>query len=250
MFLAQVAASTISHPPVHVLALLDSGAYSCFLDRIFAQVHQTSLRKLPFPTSVVVINGRPIASGNIVEESGPVHVVLNILACEISFNIISSPELPILLGLPWFELRNPEIDWRTREIKYCQLRGSTNRISTISLCQLCDKGLKEPMFVFTLLVKPSSIIQEDSTIQLTKKYHDYADAFDKRKANTLPQHQPYNCLIDLQPGKEAPWGPIYNLSPIELEVLRAYIEEYLANRFIPHSKSLADTPIFFVQKND
>ena len=106
------------------------------------------------------------------------------------------------------------------------------------------------MFVFTLLVKPLSIIQEDSTIQLTKKYHDYADAFDKRKANTLPQHRSYGCSIDLQPGKEAPWGPIYNLSPIELEVLRAYIEEYLANRFIPHSKSLADTPIFFVQKND
>ena len=40
------------------------------------------------------------------------------------------------------------------------------------------------------------------------------------------------------------------MSPTELEVLRAYIEENLANGFIRHSKSPADAPIFFVKKKD
>ena len=158
------------------------------MDRIFAQVHQISLRKLPCPASVVVIDGRLIASGNIVEESEPVRVVLDILACEISFNLISLLEHPIVLGLPWFELHNPEIDWRTREIRYRQPQGSTHRISTISLHQLREEGCKGPMFVFTVSVKPSSITKEESTIQLPKKYHHYADVFDKVKASTLPQH--------------------------------------------------------------
>ena len=79
MFLAQVAVSTKSTPPVHVLALLDSGANSCFMDRNFAQAHQISLRKLPCPTSLV-IDGRPIAFGNIIEESEPVNIVLDNLA--------------------------------------------------------------------------------------------------------------------------------------------------------------------------
>ena len=46
VFVAQVIVSTKSTPPVHVLALLDSGANSCFMDRNFAQAHQISLRKL------------------------------------------------------------------------------------------------------------------------------------------------------------------------------------------------------------
>ena len=73
MFLAQIAVNTKSYPAIHSSTLLDSGAF------------------------VVVIDGRPIASGKIIEESEPVRVFLNILACvEISFNIVSSPEHPIV----------------------------------------------------------------------------------------------------------------------------------------------------------
>ena len=102
------------------------------------------------------------------------------------------------------------------------------------MCQLHEERRKEQKFVFAVSVKTSK----------------YANIFYKVKASTLPQHQPYNCLIDLQPGKEPSWGPIYNFSPIELEVLRAYIEENLANGFIRHSKSPAGAPIFFVKKKD
>ena len=79
---------------------------------------------LPYPTPVVVIDGRPIASGKIVEESEPISVVLDNFTCVVSFNIISSPEHPIVLGLPWFELHNPDIDWRTREIQHQAGQGS------------------------------------------------------------------------------------------------------------------------------
>ena len=115
----------------------------------------------------------------------------------------------------------------------------------LSLHQLHEEGQKGPMFVFTVSVKPSSIIKEELTIQLPKMYHHYTNIFYEVKASTLPQHGPYDCPIDLQLGKQ-PRGD----SPIELEVLWAYIEENFVNRFIRHLKSLADTPIFFVKKND
>ena len=193
------------------------------MDKILTQAHQISLRKLPCPTFVVVIDGRPISSGNIVEELEPVSVALNNLACVVLFNIISNLEHPIVLGLPWFELHNPNIDWRTREIKYLQSSKSTHKISTISLHQLREEGRKESMFVFAISVKPSNTAKEESRTQLPKKYHHYADIFDKAKSSTLRHHRPYDCPIDLQPRKEPPWGPIYNLSPTELEVLRAYV---------------------------
>ena len=115
----------------------------------------------------------------------------------VSFNIISSPEQPIVLGLPWFKLH-------IREIRYLQPRGSTHKISTISLHQLCEEGRTESMFVFTISVKPSNVTKEESTIQLPKKYHHYANVFYKVKASTLPYHQPYDYPIDLQPRKEPP----------------------------------------------
>ena len=65
VFSAQVEVSTLSQHQVHVLALLDTGANSCFMDREFSLSQKISLRKLPYPASAVVIDGRPIASGNI-----------------------------------------------------------------------------------------------------------------------------------------------------------------------------------------
>ena len=60
---------------------------------------------------------------------------------------------------------------------------------------------------------------------LPTKYQEFQDVFNKDKASRLPEHRPYDCPIDLQPGKDPPWGPIYSLSPIELKVLRDYIDE-------------------------
>ena len=111
VFSSLVQVSTSSSTIIHVLALLYTSASSHFMDQDFALTHKITLEKLPCPTLVLVIDYRPIASGNIVEECEPIRVVLEELACVISFIIISSFEHPIVLGLPLFELRNPKINW-------------------------------------------------------------------------------------------------------------------------------------------
>ena len=231
------------------------------MDKEFALSQKILLRNLPCPASVIVIDGRPIESGDIVEESEPIRVVLGSFACVISFNIISSPEHPVILGLPWFELHNPEIDWKNRAINDFPLKSeskclvTTNRdskphqISLVSLRKLREEGQTNEMFVFAVMANPSSSSQGAGT-PLPSKYLDFEDIFNKAKASSLPDHRPYDCPIDLQPGKEPPWGPIYNLSPSELKALREYIDEHLANGVIRHSKSPAGAPIFFVKKKD
>ena len=44
------------------------------------------------------------------------------------------------------------------------------------------------------------------------------------------------------------YGPIYSLDPIELETLKAYIKNILANSFIRPSKSIARVFILFDKK--
>jgi hypothetical protein len=76
------------------------------------------------------------------------------------------------------------------------------------------------------------------------------DVFEKKNADTLPKHQPYDYAIELVERTQPPFGPIYNLSQNELATLHEYINENLEKGFIRHFKSLASAPILFIKKKD
>ena len=59
-----------------------------------------------------------------------------------------------------------------------------------------------------------------------------------------------NYAIKLKNGKQPTYEPIYSLGPVELEILKTYIETNLANGFIRPLKSLADALILFIYKLD
>ena len=98
VLMAQVQLSTSSCCRAIASALLDSGSNSCFIHREFAVTQNILLKNLPHPTSVTVIDGRPIASGDIIQETEPVRIVLGDLACVICFIVIHSPEQAIIVG--------------------------------------------------------------------------------------------------------------------------------------------------------
>ncbi|SLM33435.1 retrotransposon nucleocapsid protein [Lasallia pustulata] len=68
--------------------------------------------------------------------------------------------------------------------------------------------------------------------------------------NALPEHQTWDHKISIVPGKSPEKQPIYLISEAKLEVLRKYIDENKANRFIRESTSPVGYPILFVQKKD
>ena len=67
----------------------------------------------------------------------------------------------------------------------------------------------------------------------------------------LPENTGINKhTIELQNGKQPPYGPIYSPGPVELETLKTYIETHLKTGFIQPSKSPAGAPILFDKKPD
>ncbi len=67
----------------------------------------------------------------------------------------------------------------------------------------------------------------------------------------LPENTGINKhAIKLIKGKQSPYGPIYALSPVELETLKAYIKTHLKTRFIQPSKSPTGASILFDKKLD
>jgi hypothetical protein len=88
----------------------------------------------------------------------------------------------------------------------------------------------------------------DPRERLPKEYHEFMDVFSKQEADKLPPHRPYDHKIQLKEGVEPPFGPLYDMSREELQVLREYLEENLGKGFIRASKSPAASPVLFVRK--
>ena len=88
-------------------------------------------------------------------------------------------------------------------------------------------------------------------VTIPSKYADYTNVVSLNSMVKLPEHNNIkDYLIDLINNKQPPYGLIYSLKPIELEILKTYIETNLANSFITLYKSLASISILFIHKKD
>lgn len=83
---------------------------------------------------------------------------------------------------------------------------------------------------------------------ILSEYLDLAEMFSKEAANTLPEHGPQD--LNLETLGTPPFGPLYNLSQVELEVLQEYIMDNLAKGFIQPSTLSTGASIFFIKKKD
>ena len=87
---------------------------------------------------------------------------------------------------------------------------------------------------------------------LTKVFSEYVNftaIFLPNLAIELSKYIKINdCAFELVDDWEPPYGSIYSLGPVELEMLKTYIENNLANSFVKTSKSLAEASILFDKK--
>ena len=155
---------------------------------------------------------------------------------DIRFFVIDSPNSPLVLGRPWFEVHNPHVDWRT---------GRVTEWST-GCHALCLHSALTPEDGASALPPPE-------TVELSKVpaiYHDLAPVFSKESAMSLPPHRPYDCAIDLLPGAPLPSSRLYNLSLPERRAMEKYIRECLSSGLIRASSSPVAAGFFFVRKKD
>ncbi|CEP12696.1 hypothetical protein [Parasitella parasitica] len=125
-----------------------------------------------------------------------------------------------------------------------------NVISNIS-CSTPNRQLpKEKTHNSSYITEEQLVEDKEILTKLPAKYHDFKDVFSKIEADKLPPHRPYNYTIPLKPNTEVPFGPLYNLSKIELQTLYDYIQENLKKGFIVRSDSPAGAPVLFVKKKD
>ena len=82
-------------------ALLDSGSSGCFLDSELARANQNPLVRLDSPQPVVLVDGRPSSSGDIMSRTGPLGFRIDDLNDTHDFLVTRIASHDMILGLPW-----------------------------------------------------------------------------------------------------------------------------------------------------
>lgn len=105
-----------------VRALVDCGATGSFIDRDYVREHKLNTRKLSRPIAVYNVDGTANESGSISEVLDVIiryrnHSERTLLA------VTSLGKQSLLLGYDWLKEHNPEIDWKTGEVKMSRCPG-------------------------------------------------------------------------------------------------------------------------------
>ena len=83
------------------------------------------------------------------------------------------------------------------------------------------------------------------------QYQDFAKVFSEEESQRLPDHQPWDHAIDLEPDAVEHWKiKSYPMSPAEQEELDKFLTEHVAKGYLVPSKSPMASLVFFIKKKD
>jgi len=104
------------HEGVIVKALLDSGATGMFMDREMAKRHGFKITKLEKPLKVKNVDGTENSGENIMHQV-KVNVFYKNHVKRMKIDVCNLEKTEVILGMPWLQVYNPEINWETGEVK-------------------------------------------------------------------------------------------------------------------------------------
>ncbi len=179
----------------------------------------------------------------------------------------------IVLRIPFLTMSNADVDFQAWDLQWRyyitgDVLPTTRRVELIGKKEFATAVLdpEHKAFVVHVValsvdladeVHPSKRAQiahlkaDETSTEVPRKYTDFTDVFSSKLAIELSEHTGINDhAIKLVNDQQPLYDPIYSLGPVELEILKAYIENDLASTFIRPSKSPAGAPILFEKNPD
>ena len=186
--------------------------------------------------------------------------------------LVADTKFEVILGMPFLKISNADVLFDERTFTW-KTYPTNKALPTIEQVQLIDPkefviaalDVDSKTFVMYVAIREQkempvhskrqaqvgALLFDEAPTKVPAEYSDYSDVFSAENAAELPENTGMNeHAIELEEGKQPPFGPIYSLGPVELETLKTYIKTNLANGFIRPSKSPAGAPILFDRKPD
>jgi len=186
-------------------ALLDSGATGLVISEEFARRHKFKRTKLE----------RPVYVRNVDSMLNYAEPIVDIVEVEIFFkghkertliDVIKGQKWSVILGIPWLEHHNPEIDWKTGEVKMtrcpdeCRKKWKTKRQTKSGWKKQQEKEEKKEMRRPTIeeektiaRIMEENKEEEEDLIELRvtkemvlQRFHKYLKVFEKKDLEKMP----------------------------------------------------------------
>ena len=174
----------------------------------------------------------------------------------------------VVLGMPWLQQANPQIDW-SRRVMTLRGPGASPSSEPTLLRLMKHKELKSAMRNHLLevamvlrLYKPVSdssrcdhsddttAESEKVTAETQRLMCEYRDVFPPDLPRKVPPDRDVDHRIDLVPGSSPPSRPTYRMSPTELDELKKQLDDLIAKGLIRPSKSSYGAPVLLTKKKD
>src|SRR5712664_4386711 len=95
--------------------------------------------------------------------------------------------------------------------------------------------------------KPTKTFEQ----MVPEHYRDFKKVFSEEASQRLPEHQPWDHTIDIEPDAKMHWKVrTYPMSPKEQEELDKFLKEHVQKGYLVPSKSPMASPVFFIKKKD
>jgi len=268
---------TINNKKLKIRVLIDSGSARSFICQNFVRSNKIPYSGLSSSVNIKLPNDK---SMNIKNSTKPLklsfmdHVeTFEFLIANLQLQGISG-----ILGRDWLNKHKPYINFEKNSIyfleKYCidHCESSRGNKFVFHSKEFTASLIPEETLTYDNLLPEESedennqeicaatqeiFVDESEKQSLSTKeniiqnyYPSLKQAFEKSEADKLPPHRSYDMSIELIPGSQLFYGPIYSVTNTEMGELKKYIKENLQKGFIRKSNSPAGAPILFVKKHD
>jgi hypothetical protein len=194
------------------------------------------------------------------------------------FTVTKLGQDDIVLGKPWLTQFNPDIDWVNNVVTLVKngveyqmqppLEGDANGSTGDAAFGLLSglqvkRAMRKGANTFLAVLRETTDSKTAETTQLEEFKFDYEDpewtgrmrqVLRKHKQlfqgmpKGLPPKRSVDHKIELEAWSKPPFGPIYHMSPLELDEARKQLTDWLERGLIQPSKSPYGAPILFVRK--
>ena len=197
-------------------------------------------------------------------------------------DMIGGQKWKVILGMPWLAYHNPEIDWRTGEVKMMRcpeecgkqwrpVQGKSGWKKQEEEEAREEKEKKKEEKKKKKKQKKGKIVEvrkvaekweiwdeEEKAVKskaeakklVPEKFHKWIKVFRKKQLERMPTRKLWDHAIEVKEEFMPQKGKVYPLLREEREKVREFVKEQLRKEYIWLSKLSQTVPVFFVGKKD
>ena len=218
-----------THEGVMLKALLDSGATEMFMDKRTAAKHGFRLQKLERPIMVRNVDRTNNSVGAIIHQV-EANVYYKGHVERMRMDMCNLGKTDVILGMPWLQAHNPEINWKTEEVKMTRCLPLCGR-NTRPKEKKGRKGVKRMVTLEEEKIvrwavddkedwgREEEVEADHKKIEemVPQKFLKWKKVFGKVESERIPTRKIWDHAIDLKEMFKPQKGRIYPLSKNERE---------------------------------